>query len=315
VAVGPDEAGEPPYLRIAAALRSRIESGALRPGDRVPSTRQVVRDFGVAMATAGRALAVLRDEGLVVTRPGSGTVVRTRGGPARRRAPDRELGTGRIVATAMALADAEGLDAVSMRRLAAELGVAPMSLYRHVAGRDALELLLVRAVFRARPLPDAGPPGWRAKLELVCRLQWRAYRAHPWLAELISMTRPVLLPEAMAHTEWTLNALDGLGLSAAERAREALTLAALVRGLAASAAAELRAERETGQGNDQWWNTLQDELDALMRSGRFPMLAGLPEDAVRDLDGLLEHALARHLDGLEMRLARAGGGTNGTPVR
>jgi DNA-binding transcriptional regulator YhcF (GntR family) len=298
-----DDSG-PAYLRIADAIRHRIATGDLHPGDRVPSTRQVVRDFGVAMATATRALAVLRDEGLVVTRSGSGTVVRTPDPPARRRAPDHELSTARIVAAAMTLADAEGLDAVSMRRLAAELGAAPMSLYRHVAGRDALELMLARAVFRAHPLPEPGPPGWRAKLEAVSRLQWRVYRTHPWMPELISITRPVLIPEAMAHTEWTLKALDGLGLTPAERARESITLPALVRGLAASAAAELRAERETGQGNDQWWSTLQGEVDAVLRSGRFPMLAALPERAVRDLDGLLEHALGRHLDGLQMRLSR-----------
>ncbi len=296
---------EPPYLHIAAAIRHRITTGALRPGDRVPSTRQVVRDFGVAMATATRALAVLRDEGLVVTRPGSGTVVRAPGPPARRRSPDQELTTERIVATAMAVADAEGLEAVSMRRLAAELGVGPMSLYRHVAGRDALELLLVRAVFRAHPLPEPGPPGWRAKLELVCRVQWRVYRAHPWLPELISMTRPVLIPEAMAHTEWTLQALAGVPLAEAERVHEALTLPALVRGLAASGAAETRAERETGQDNHEWWATLDGEVRALLGSGRFPHLAAVQERTPGDLDALLEHALTRHLDGLEMRLRRA----------
>lgn len=301
--VPPSDETAPPYLQVATALRRRITTGELRPGDRVPSTRKVVRDFGVAMATATKALAVLRDEGLVVARPGSGTVVRAPG-PPRRRATDRELTTDRIVAAAMAVADAEGLESLSMRRLAADLGVGPMSLYRHVAGREALELLLVRAVFRAHPLPEPGPPGWRAKLELVSRLQWRAYRAHPWLAEVISVTRPVLIPEGLAHTEWTLKALDGLGLTVAERVREAITLPALVRGLAASAAAEIRAERETGQANDQWWATLQDELDALMRSGRFPRLAAIPDGVVHDLDALLEHALARHLDGLAARLAR-----------
>jgi DNA-binding transcriptional regulator YhcF (GntR family) len=296
---------EPPYLHIAAAIRRRIETGALRAGDRVPSTRQVVRDFGVAMATATRALAVLRDEGLVVTRPGSGTVVRSPDPPARRRAPGHELTTDRIGATAMAVADAEGLEAVSMRRLAADLGVGPMSLYRHVAGRDALELLLVRAVLRAHPLPEPGPPGWRAKLELVSRVQWRAYRAHPWLPELISMTRPVLVPEAMAHTEWTLQALAGLPLTQAERLREALTLPALVRGLAASVAAETRAERETGQDNDEWWATLAGEVRALLGSGRFPHLAAVQGPTLEDMDALLDHALTRHLDGMEMRLRSA----------
>jgi AcrR family transcriptional regulator len=192
-----------------------------------------------------------------------------------------------------------------MRRLAAELGVGPMSLYRHVAGREALEHLLVRAVLRAHPLPEPGPPGWRAKLELVSRVQWRAYRAHPWLPELISMTRPVLVPEAMAHTEWTLQALAELPLTPTERLREALTLPAVVRGLAASLAAETRAERETGQDNDQWWVTLDGEVGALLGSGRFPQLAAVQgPSAVQDLDALLEHALTRHLDGLEMRLTR-----------
>ncbi|TQM15272.1 GntR family transcriptional regulator [Pseudonocardia kunmingensis] len=300
----PDESDRP-YLRVAGAIRSRIVSGDLRPGERVPSTRQVVRDFGVAMATATRALAVLRDEGLVVTRPGSGTVVRSPEPPSRRspRSRDRDLTTGRIVATGLAVADAEGLEAASMRRIAAELGVAPMSLYRYLAGREELEHLLVRAVFRAHPLPEPGPAGWRAKLELACRVQWRAYRRHPWLPELVSLTRPLLLPEAMSHTEWTLKALARLDLSPAERAREVIALASLVRGLAASATAETRAERETGQANDQWWVALDDEVRGLMASGHYPQLASVPERAVQDLDALLEHAMARHLDGLAAHLA------------
>jgi DNA-binding transcriptional regulator YhcF (GntR family) len=305
--VSPVEESERPYLRVAAAIRHRITSGALRPGDRVPSTRQVVRDFGVAMATATRALTVLRDEGLVVTRPGSGTVVRGPEAPSRRagRPPDRALTTERIVATGIAVADADGLDAVSMRRLAAELGVGPMSLYRHLSGREELEHLLVRAVFRAHRLPEPGPPGWRAKLELVSRVEWAAYRRHPWLPELISLTRPLLAPEAMAHTEWTLRALDGLPLTPIEKTREALTLPALVRGLAVTAAAEMRAERETGMANDQWWVTLDDEVRALMASGRYPRLAAVPPEGVQDLDALLTHAITRHLDGLAAHLARS----------
>ncbi|MCG5219408.1 GntR family transcriptional regulator [Streptosporangium soli] len=295
---------ERPYLRIAAAIRHRITTGALRPGDRVPSTRQVVRDHGVAMATATRALAVLRDEGLVVTRVGSGTVVRVPDPPRRSgRGPGRELTTERIVAAGVAVADAEGLDAVSMRRLAAELGVGPMSLYRHLSGREELEHLMYRAVFQAYPLPEPGPPGWRAKLELASRVQWHAYRGHPWLPELVSLTRPLLTPEAMAYTEWMLRALDGLPLTPTEQMREVLTLFALVRGLALSAAAEVQAERETGVAGDQWWIALDDEARALMGSGRFPRLAAVHGEGARDLDGLLNHALTRHLDGLAARLA------------
>ena len=64
-----------PYARIAAELRDQIETGALAPGDRVPSTREITRRCGVAMATATKALAVLRQEGIVRSVPGVGTVV------------------------------------------------------------------------------------------------------------------------------------------------------------------------------------------------------------------------------------------------
>lgn len=66
---------EPSYLRIAAELEKRIRSGALRPGDRVPSVRQIALQWGVAIATATRVITALREAGLVDTRVGSGTVV------------------------------------------------------------------------------------------------------------------------------------------------------------------------------------------------------------------------------------------------
>ncbi|MBC3992979.1 winged helix-turn-helix transcriptional regulator, partial [Streptomyces sp. AC563] len=68
---------QPPYLRIVGELRRRIAEGELTPGDRVPSTRQIAREWGVALATATKALTTLRLEGLVVTRPRAGTVVAT----------------------------------------------------------------------------------------------------------------------------------------------------------------------------------------------------------------------------------------------
>ncbi|MEU6643723.1 TetR/AcrR family transcriptional regulator C-terminal domain-containing protein [Saccharomonospora sp. NPDC046836] len=299
----------PPYLRIVSAIRDRIADGELRPGDRVPSARQLVRDWGVAMATATKALATLRHEGLVEARTGVGTVVRTGRRPpqATQRAATAEatLTRQRVVRAGIAVADAEGLDALSMRRVAAELGAGAMSLYRHVAGKHELVLLMARAVFRELPLPDQSPEGWRARLELVCRIQWELFRRHPWLASLISVTRPMLMPEAMAHTEWTLDALGELGLSERERAREAITLPAFVRGLALSAAAEADAERRTGLTNQQWWHSLEHEVGALVGSGRFPQLARFPGDVIHDVDALFAHGLARHLNGLEAATQRA----------
>lgn len=86
----------PPYARIAADLRRRIAEGELAPGDRVPSTRQVAAQWGVALATATRALAELRREGLVRAEPRVGTVVAEPPRPSRpRREPPRGREIGR----------------------------------------------------------------------------------------------------------------------------------------------------------------------------------------------------------------------------
>ncbi|MGP3958912.1 TetR/AcrR family transcriptional regulator C-terminal domain-containing protein [Nonomuraea sp. 3N208] len=132
-----------PYLRIVDEIRRRIASGELAPGDRVPSTRQIVREWRVAMATASKVLSRLQEEGLARPVPGVGTVV---AGPERRPPPE-DLTRQRIVKAAVEIADAEGLAAVSMRRIAAELRASAMSLYRHVDGKDELVHLMADAVY------------------------------------------------------------------------------------------------------------------------------------------------------------------------
>jgi DNA-binding GntR family transcriptional regulator len=66
----------PRYRQIAAIIRERIESGELEPNRPIPSEVQIENEFGVARATARRAVAVLRDEGLIVTVPGMGSYVK-----------------------------------------------------------------------------------------------------------------------------------------------------------------------------------------------------------------------------------------------
>ncbi|MEJ3653519.1 TetR/AcrR family transcriptional regulator C-terminal domain-containing protein [Actinomycetes bacterium KLBMP 9759] len=294
---------EAPFRRIAAEIAARIATGRLRPGDRVPSTRQVMREWGVANATASKALARLRADGLVETRRGAATVV---SGP--RNAPSAAGGAltrDRITATAIRIADAHGGDELSMRRLADELGVGPMSIYRHVSGKDELVHLMSRHLLRDYPLPDPAPDGWRARLTAACRLQWQMYRDHPWLTRLTSVIRPAVSPEGMAHTEWMLDALDGLGLDPAERLREAIALPALVLGMASTRTRELTATRSSGLSTIEWWSAQEAELATHLAAGRFPHLASIDDaDPVADLDALFELGLERHLDGLEARLHR-----------
>ncbi|WP_066367112.1 GntR family transcriptional regulator [Herbidospora mongoliensis] len=304
---------EPPYRQIVAEIRARILSGDLRPGERMPSIREIAQRWGVAVATATKVMATLRDEGLVETRVGAGTVVgagRKRPGtpappprPRRAGGSRQALNRKQVLRAAVAIADVEGLDAVSMRRLAAELGVGPMSLYRHVANKDELVTQMTDEVFGETELPVPGPDGWRAKLELISRRQWELCGRHLWLPRAISFTRPSLVPNVMAHTEWILRALDGLGLPMTIRIREALTLHALVLTLALSMAAEVEAEQETGVTLDRWWLARRQQADDLLDSGRFPLLATLTEEDASDANALFEYSLACHLDGFAVLVA------------
>ncbi|TWE16157.1 TetR/AcrR family transcriptional regulator C-terminal domain-containing protein [Kitasatospora atroaurantiaca] len=183
---------------------------------------------------------------------------------------------------------------------AAALTAAAMSLYRHVPGKEDLLTLMMDEALRYEPLP-ALPPGWRAGLESVARLQWDAYRKHPWLAEVMSFTRPVATPHAARHTERAMSAVDGLGLPLPEVVRIAVVLAAFVRGLAVNFEAEAEAELESGLTADQWMEAHGDTaLSAVTQTDEFPMfqrLAGLPEIDL-SLDTLFEFGLQRLLDGV-----------------
>jgi DNA-binding transcriptional regulator YhcF (GntR family) len=308
---------DPPYRRIVAEFRTRILAGDLRPGDRVPSIRQIAQRWGVAVATATKVVAALRDEGLVEAKVGAGTVVSARASRKQRPAGPAVLPTARqagtpkgslnrkhVLRTAIAIADAEGLGAVSMRRLAAELGAGPMSLYRHVTGKDELVTQMADEVFGEAELPVPGPEGWRAKLELIAHRQWELSRRHLWLPRAVSFTRPLLAPNMMAHTEWTLRALDELELPMETRIREALTLPALVHTVALSMAEEAEAEQETGVTHDGWRLLQRKRADELLSTGQFPLLAMLSEETVSDLDGMFDYILARHLDGFAVMLSR-----------
>jgi DNA-binding GntR family transcriptional regulator len=85
-----------PSTKIAAEIRRQIRSGQLAPGDRVPSTREITRRWGVAMATASKVLAALKEEGLVATRPGLGTVVAGRGSSRTRSSAGRCRGRNQV---------------------------------------------------------------------------------------------------------------------------------------------------------------------------------------------------------------------------
>lgn len=298
---------ETPYLAIAADLRRRISAGELRPGERVPSTRQLARETGVAMATAAKALTVLRTEGVVVTRPRSGTVVApepgsTAPGSAAADEPTRD----RLLQAAIALADADGLGAVSIRAVAGRLGVAPMALYRHIRDKNDLLASMSEAVFAASPPPDELPVGRRDRIELAVRGLWRVHQRHPWLARVTPLSRPLTSAGLLAYSELMLGALLDYGLRPLAAFDTNVLLYNFVTGIAVNLDAEARAAEASGVSDEEWIADLTPDLGALAGSGRYPAFASVMGSLQEsdggydlDLDRLLELGLRTLLDGLE----------------
>lgn len=283
----------PPYARIVAEIRHRITTGELRAGDRVPSTRQITQRWGVAMATATKVLTTLRQEGVVEAKPGVGTVV------AQPHRAARELDQARIIHTATQIADVEGLSALSMRRVATDLGVATMSLYRHLPGKGDLLMLMVDNAFAEITLPHPPPSGWRPRLEVLARLQWAVFRGHPWLAQAVSVTRPLPSRSMMSLTEWVLSAVDGLGLDPATMLHVLITMFNYVRGTAVNLESEARARQDTGLDEDEWMDTQAETYGEIIASGQFPVFARIAQfEFDFDLDAVFEFGLVRMLDGL-----------------
>jgi AcrR family transcriptional regulator len=250
------------------------------------------------MATASKVLTSLREQGLVHSMPGVGTVVTPQAQPVEP-GLDRDL----VVSAAVTIADAEGLTGLTMRRLAGELGIPTMSVYRYVTDKEELVLLMMDKVMAANPPPPSLSPerdGWRACVEALARLQWSMYRQHTWLAQAVSFTRPLVAPHAMAHTEWTMRALDAHGLDPNTQFRTAVMVANYVRGTAVNLADEAQAEQETGLTDAQWMQAQQTRFSAVLASGQLPMMARFmaADDREFHLDTLLEFGLQRLLDGV-----------------
>jgi DNA-binding transcriptional regulator YhcF (GntR family) len=295
------------YARIVADIQARIESGELPPGSRVPSTRRLVADYGVAMATATKALSTLRQAGLVRPVPGVGTVVADGGAAPRpapvrtRRPPHANSGTDDVVRAAIDLADTEGLGGLSMRRIATQVGIATMSMYRHVSSRDELITRMLDAVFANYPPPSPPPAGWRAKAEASARAMWAACQRHPWLASALSMTRPQATPNGAMHTEFLLAALDGYDLDLDTRMHVAVTVFLFVRGVAVNIEPELRAVQDSGLSDEDWMTDQKPSLDrAFADPNRFPHLIAIGTNEIdMTLDTLFEFGLRNLLNGME----------------
>jgi AcrR family transcriptional regulator len=253
---------------------------------------------------------------------GSGDPARTMAllwGKQRRptRGPKPGLSVERIVASAIALADAEGLAALTMRRVAERLGVGAMSLYTYVPTKAELLDLMVDAVFAETAGPDDGDGGWRARLERVARQNWALYLRHPWLLQVAAASRPPLGPQTIAKYDRELRAVEGIGLSEVEMDSVLSLVLGHVEVAARRALEAAEAERRTGLSDDQWWRAVAPLLEEVFDPDRYPTAArvgpvvGAAYQAAYDPAHAFEFGLRRVLDGIEALVEAR----SGEPVR
>jgi AcrR family transcriptional regulator len=261
--------------------------------------------------------------------PGSGDPKRTlellwgRVEPATR-GPRPALHVEDIVAAATDIADAHGLDAMSIRSVARQLGRSPMSLYTYLPGKaELLDLMYDRALAEL-PRRSPGADGWRPALEAAVRDLWALNERHPWMVQ-VSSTRGVLGPATFELTEMLAAILDGIGLSGPEVVHAIGAVTVFVQGAARAVLDARSAAAATGMTDDEWWAARAPLLEELTSEfdwpTRFPTLTRLdseqvfaqthrtPEDTTtymeREALDIYEFGLRCLLDGIESMAQRA----------
>ncbi|UGT63458.1 TetR/AcrR family transcriptional regulator C-terminal domain-containing protein [Nocardia asteroides] len=212
------------------------------------------------------------------------------------RGPRQTVNVDAVVEAAVALADRDGLAGVSIRAVATELGLRPMSLYTYVPGKDELLAAMVdELAARDGPLPGGAP---RERVAAVARQVRAELLAHPWLLE-VSPWRLVLGPGRLRRYDRQLAALTGLGLDDVALDRAVRVLTEFATGNAGTAVAARRAG-----DNAAWWAAHGPLLAAVMPEREFPTAArvgaavGERYQAPGDPDGDFEYGLGALIDGI-----------------
>ena len=221
------------------------------------------------------------------------------------RGPKQALSVDDVVATAVEIADAAGLDSLSMRKVADALGVGAMSLYTYVAGKAELLDLMLDFVYLRMPRPARPGSTWRDKLRAVADENRALYLAHPWLST-VPTARPPLGPGLMAKYEHELSAFDELGLDDVT-IDDALTYLLTFVGAAARGAIEAAASQHASSMSDeQWWVANAPLLARVFDPESYPTAvrvgsaAGAANESAYNADHAYEFGLSRALDGLAL---------------
>ncbi|MGW6919268.1 TetR/AcrR family transcriptional regulator [Kitasatospora sp. NPDC054939] len=213
--------------------------------------------------------------------------------PKPARGPRPTLDLDRIARAGIEIADRDGLADVSMQRVAEQLGVTKMALYRYVPGKAELVALMVETAIGPCPAAQQAHRGWREQLEDWARRLLAVFHRHPWALEATLGPR-VTGPGELSWLERAVSALDGTGLTGAERMDAAALLVGHVRGITQQA-------RAAGAGGDPEAQLGAILGDLMQQHGeRFAALTAALASAARTggQDQAWEFGLQRILDGL-----------------
>ncbi|WUC07965.1 TetR/AcrR family transcriptional regulator [Nocardia sp. NBC_00565] len=216
------------------------------------------------------------------------------------RGPKQTVSVDAVIAAAVVIADRDGYEKVSMRAVAGELGLRPMSLYTYVPSKEALTVLMVDAVAQQDALIPAGLPV-RDRMAAIAGQVRAELIAHPWLLE-VPPWRLVLGPGRMRRYERQLAAIEGIGLSDLAMDRVIAVLSEFATGNARMAIAGIRSATELTDA--QWWEQHGPLLTEVMSVEEFPLasrvgaVVGERYQAPSDPDGAFVFGLAKLLDGI-----------------
>jgi AcrR family transcriptional regulator len=226
-------------------------------------------------------------------------------------APRPPLTRQRVLDTAVELADRDGVGSLSMRKLAQELGVEAMSLYHHVAGKDAILDGLIDIVFSEIELPSGGTD-WKHAMRQRASSAREALRRHPWATSLME-SRPTPGPANLRHHDAVLGILRNAGFSIELAAHAYSLLDAYIYGFALQ-------ENSLPFGTPEETAEVAQTILAEVAAGTYPHLTEIAVEHVLqpgyDYGNEYQFGLGLILDGLDQALGASSAGTSGAePVK
>jgi AcrR family transcriptional regulator len=224
------------------------------------------------------------------------------------RGPKPRLTLDRIVEAAMELAEADGVERLSMRALASGLGVGTMSLYTYVPGREELFELMVDRAWSFRTTADPGLP-WRSQVEHHARGAWAMYERFPWLITA-NLWRMPLGPHVLDIQEDLYRAVRLTGLPPHDVARVTGLVESHVFGLARGRITDTGIAARTGVSADDYWESRASFWGTYYSLERFPTMTWIWENGGFDepRDDELGYSLGLLLDGVELLVGRSAAG-------